>query len=231
MHLVLPTSHHYAMRAPPLRLLPRADVLMLRGGGVSLASLADSYGAALVAAPLATKCTSAAVIAVAADAIAQSLTASGKKWDWARTRWMVVWGAVVSGCGNALWFDFLNGLFPPPITSAAQLAKKVLVNQLFMAPALNSAFFTFVILTRMRPIARMTGDKWSALRQKCAADLVPTIMRGNIFWTTCQTLNFKLVPPSLMTLSTNFFSLVWTIYLSIVGNRAAAHAAEEERGR
>ena len=204
-------------RSDAVFMLGDTSILMLRGGG-----LAETYSTALISAPLATKASTAAVIAIAADAIAQSLTSNNERWDWARTRWMIVWGALISGCCNALWFDLLNSIFPPPITTLPQLAKKVAVNQLFMAPFLNTAFFTFVILTRMQPIARMNRDKWSALREKCAADLVPTIMRGNVFWTTCQTVNFKFVPPALMTLSSNFFSLIWTIYLSIVGNRAAA---------
>jgi len=132
---------------------------------------------------------------------------------------MVLWGAAFSGLANSLWFDFLGHCFPSARTSAVELAKKVAVNQLFMAPALNVAFFTFVILTRTEPVARMTRDKWAAFRAKCRADLVSTTQRGTVFWTCAQTLNFKVLPDRFTVLSTNLFALIWTVYLSMVGNR------------
>jgi len=198
------------------------DILSLRGGAMNLGALPAVYGRALASAPLATKCTSAAAIAVAADTIAQSLTMSSREqWEWARVRWMVVWGALASGLANSLWFDLLARCFPDARGSAKELVKKVFVNQLVMAPALNVAFFMFVIWTRSPPFARMDSAKWSALRQKCHADFLSTTKRGTLFWTCAQTLNFKVLPPSLTVLSTNLFALLWTVYLSIVGNRAS----------
>ena len=201
-----------------------APVFNLRGGGLAMrvtTSLPQAYMHALASAPYATKFASAAVIAATADALAQSLTTSASKptWDWARTRWMLVWGAVFSGLANSLWFDLLSRCFPNARTRTAELAMKVAVNQLVMAPALNVAFFTFVIWTRMTPVARMNRDKWAAFRTKCSADLLPTTQRGTVFWTCAQTLNFKVLPARFTVLSTNIFALIWTIYLSVVGNR------------
>ena len=44
-------------------------------------------------------------------------------------------------------------------------------------------------------------------------------MNSNIFWSCVQTLNFRVLPDRLTVLSTNFFFVIWTTYLSIVGNR------------
>eukprot|EP00966_Prymnesium_polylepis_P162299 3751038-Prymnesium_polylepis.1 len=69
-----------------------AAALSVTMSGSSYASLPQAYSHALIAAPLATKCVSAALVATVADAIAQSLckTSRSGRWDWARTRWTVV---------------------------------------------------------------------------------------------------------------------------------------------
>ena len=236
--------------APPL--------LVLRGGGA--AALLAAYTRALSAAPFATKGASAAVVAVAADGIAQSLTRKGgEAWDWARTRWIVVWGVIFSGWANALWFDLLSRLFPEARHSGIALAQKVLVNQLVMAPALSAAFFAFTVLTRTPPPAQSSeafdrfdlekrgrigyhelnvralgfalsvwwAAKWAALRRKLAAELLPTLVRGNAYWTVVQTVNFRFVPPQCMVLFGNLASCVWTTYLCIVANRAAGDSPHE----
>lgn len=229
-----------------------APLLVLRGGGA--AALLAAYTRALSAAPFATKGASAAVVAVAADGIAQSLTRKGgEAWDWARTRWIVVWGVIFSAWANALWFDFLSRLFPEARHSGIALAQKVLVNQLVMAPALSAAFFAFTVLTRTPPPAQSSeafdrfdlekrgrigyvralgfalsvwwAAKWAALRRKLAAELLPTLVRGNAYWTVVQTVNFRFVPPQCMVLFGNLASCVWTTYLCIVANRAAGDSS------
>jgi protein Mpv17 len=226
--MLVPSATHvvHGLRTAPLltdRVRESCLIRMRESGLISFATaIPQAYSAALVAAPLATKCASAAIVAIFADAIAQLLTQKGRTvttWDWSRTVWIIVWGVVVSGCGNAVWLDFLSRLFPDARTNATELAKKVFVNQLFVAPVFNAGFFAFVIFTQMRPSARMNRAKWVALRSKLGADLWPTMVRGNLFWTCAQTINFKLLPPSLAVLATNIFSLMWTTYLAIVGNR------------
>ena len=69
--------------------------------------------------------------------------------------------------------------------------------------------------------ARMSGANWSELKAKLKKDLWPTFMQGNLYWSCVQTLNFKVLPASLTVASTNFFFLIWTAYLCIVGNQKA----------
>ena len=78
-----------------------------------------------------------------------------------------------------------------------------------MAPALSAAFFAFTVLTRTPPPAQSSeafgrgrigyhelkvgalgfvlsvwwSAKWAALRRKLAAELLPTLVRGNAYWT------------------------------------------------
>ena len=93
-------------------------VLALRGGFNPITALPRAYGSALATSPMATNIVTAAGLAVAADAVAQKLTGDGADWDWARTFWMVPWGAIVSGYAMVKWFTFLGGLFPDAATSA-----------------------------------------------------------------------------------------------------------------
>ena len=78
--------------------VPKA-VLALRGGFNPVTALPRAYGSALASSPMATNIVTAAGLAVAADAVAQKLTGDGADWDFARTFWMVPWGALVSGLG------------------------------------------------------------------------------------------------------------------------------------
>ena len=81
-------------------------VLALRGGFNPVTALPRAYGNALASSPMATNIVTAAGLAVAADAVAQKLTGDGADWDWARTWWMVPWGAIVSGYAMVKWFTF-----------------------------------------------------------------------------------------------------------------------------
>ena len=207
---------------PPLLL---SDTLRLRGG-LSLAGCASSalasYHAALAVAPLATNTASAAGLAVVSDSIAQTLTPSTPttSWDFERSAWMAVWGAVMSGALIFYWLRFLSLLFPHARTSAAQLVGKVFVNQLVMSPGLNGAFFAFVIWTRTAPKLAMDAAKRRLLRDKFRADLLSTIARSCVFWSVVQTTNFRFLPQQYAVVWTNGAFVIWTTFLSLIGNRA-----------
>ena len=200
-------------------------LLDLRGGLAAgcVASCVDralaSYGRALASAPLATNAASAASLAVFSDGVAQSATS--QQWDAERSAWMAVWGSAVTGVLFFFWLQALGALFPRARTSATQLVGKVLVNQLVMSPILNGGFFAFVIWTRTPPRLSVNVAKRRLLLGKCRQDLLPTIRRACAFWSVVQTLNFRLIPVHLGVLFTNAAFVVWTAYLSFVGNRAA----------
>jgi len=209
-----PRHHRLLLRTAP-------PILALRGGFNPF----SAYGHALATAPLKTNVLTATTLSVLADGIAQTISiySDGQPaWNYARSRWQVVWGALVSGFAMYYWFGFLGRLFPAARTSALELAKKLFVNQLFLSPGLNGGFFFFITLTRIPPVGWMNGEKWAALKSKFASDLLTVCMRSNAFWICVQTLNFSVFPASVTVLSTNLFFVIWTVYLCIVGNRAPA---------
>ena len=192
-------------------------LLRLRGGLLNPVQL---YTAALVSAPVATNVATASALSVVADGLAQTLTSQGSQaWDVSRTAWIAGWGAVVSGYVMSGWFALLSSLYPNARTSLWAFLRKLGTNQLVLSPGLNAGFFAFVVFTRSAPVAWMTATKWAELDEKLRADLLPTCMRSNVYWSCVQTLNFRVLPDSLTVLSTNVFFLFWTVYLCVVGNR------------
>ena len=213
-------------------------LLALRGGAFNpLLQAAAAYGNALASSPLSTNVATAATLSVISDGVAQRIaplkdtTDRPATWDVARSAWIFVWGAAVSGYVFYHWFGLLATLYPDARTSLRQLLLKVFTNQLVLSPCSNAGFFAFVILTRMRPYARMSAPKWAALRQKLRADLGATILRSNYYWTCVQLFNFRVLPARYTVLSTNLFFLLWTVYLCIVGNRAVTAVTPADEGR
>ena len=203
-------------------------LLPLRGGGASLLNpliaVGKGYTDALITAPLATNMVTSATLAVLSDFISQKLASSSREddstYDIPRSLWMIPYGAVISGYILYYWFGLLATLFPDARFSLLEMVKKLVVNQLVLSPALASFFFLFLIFTRTAPFVRMTGEKWAAYKKKMAADLLPTLVRGNIYWPVVQTINFQFLPPKLTVFWTNLCFVFWTTYLCLVGNRS-----------
>lgn len=204
------------------RSLPHIKALTLRGGASTAlhVNLLNSYSAALSKFPLLTNMITAATLATFSDTIAQSLEASPTR-DLRRTASMAAWGATVAGYGLTFWFALLGRLFPLASTSNKQLFGKVLFHQLIMSPLLNAGFFAFVVLTRDTPVMLFTEEKWVTLRRKIRYHLPGTIARSCVYWSVVQTINFRYLPVSCLTLVSNVAFLLWNIYLSIVGYRKA----------
>ena len=204
---------------------PQLSPLRLRGGyGLvgSAGSALACYNSALAAAPLTVNVLSAAGLAVVSDGIAQSLSTSSSPsaWDMERSAWMSVWGAAISGALIFYWLQLLNLFFPLAKTSIAQLSGKVCVNQLIMSPGLNGGFFAFVIWTRTAPRLVMNAAKRRMLRDKYRSDLLATCARSCAFWSVVQTINFRCLPLQYGVVFTNMAFVIWTTYLSLIGNRA-----------
>ena len=191
-----------------------------------LAALASSYTSALSTNPLATNCVTSSALAVLSDGIAQRLDLSTSSWDWERSGWMALWGAVVAGLMLSQWYVFLKRCSPRASTSAMALAGKVAVNQLVMSPGLNGCFFCFAILTRESPRARYTADKGARMLKKLRTDLPRTMLRSNAFWICVQSINFRFIPELWTLLWVNSAFVVWTTYLALVGFRRVKLADE-----
>ena len=120
------------MHDRPLQL---AVVMNLRGGALNpFMAAGRACGSALATSPLTTNVATATVLSVLADGIAQKISAGDDApatWDIARSRWQVLWGALVSGIAMSQWFAFLGSLFPDARTSLVELGKKLFVNQVW----------------------------------------------------------------------------------------------------
>lgn len=203
-------------------------LLHFRGGALMLnplVSVGKGYSEALVNAPLATNMVTGAALSVLADFISQKLVSSPKAdstYNFQRSLWMIPYGAVISGYLIYFWFGFLATLFPNARISMLELVKKLVVNQLALSPFLSAFFFLFVIFTQTAPTVRMTGEKWTAYKEKIVTDLWPTLVRGNIYWPIVQTINFRFIPSNLTVVWTNLCFVFWTTYVCLVGNRSAS---------
>ena len=159
----------------------------------TLPTLLARYTGLLATAPLATNSVTAAGLSVVADGIAQSVERSGSavaaasSWDFERSAWMAVWGAVVSGAALFYWFALLTRLWPGARTSWAQLVGKVCTNQIFISPVLNGGFFAFIILTRVAPKLTFGLDKRRELMRKVCACVVYVVCVSCVCLTSAPT--------------------------------------------
>ena len=179
------------------------------------------YKECLSSHPLPTNMLTASILSVCSDSASQAIERKGNenkrlRHSYYRSATMAIYGSIISGAFVSAWFEILNGLFPPPMT-LSRVIQKVAVNQIFMSPVLNGMFFTWVVLTR--DLSSTLQEKASIVRAKLGRDLMPTIKRSCVFWSTLNLLNFFIIPIKYQLLYTNLAFLIWTTYISIVGYR------------
>ena len=110
---------------------PRAAVMRLRGG-LSVGSLAASYGAALSTSPILTKSVTAGAIFGLSDATAQSLDTPDGGRDWARTAVSCLVGLCYFGPAAHAWYDTVFRLFPEGGVKSTLI--KSALGQMFFGP-------------------------------------------------------------------------------------------------
>jgi hypothetical protein len=181
----------------------------------------------------------ASVLTLASDCISQTLERSiasssaslkpqQQQHDFQRSAAMSIYGAVVFGAFVTWWFKILSRWVPVAAGDIKAVVRKVLVNQFFMSPFLNTVFFTWVVFTR-KPFASTLSQKIATLKAKLRVDLPSTIARSCVYWTVLNTFNFALVPAHMQVLFTNFSFLIWTVYLSYVGYRQISKSPATKR--
>jgi protein Mpv17 len=116
------------------------------------------------------------------------------------------------------WFGFLDRWGTIVGKPALSVARRVGLNQVTMAPAMNSLFFGYVLATdggNNRSLARFL-ERW---REKLQLDFWPTTLRSCLIWTPAHIVNFYFVPGHLRVLYLSTGLAAWTCYLSLVGHR------------
>jgi len=191
----------------------------------------DAYRSALAARPLITNMLTASALSVLSDSVAQQMESNStppqqhpsRTHDWQRALAMATFGAFVYGAFVQYWFRFLNSFAALRVVPGdwPAVCRRVAVNQACMSPFLNSLFFAWVVFTRNDPLGgqRSLTDKVATLKRKLAQDLLPTIKRSMMYWTTFNLGNFGLTPFENQVVVTNLGFVAWTVYLSIVGYR------------
>lgn len=126
-----------------------------------------------------------------------------EKIDWARTARMALMGFAL-GPLNHFWYVFLDKRLPG--TALKTVAKKVLCDQLFMAPLCFSVFYPTMGL--------LEGKDLQGCWDELCVKFIPTYIMDCKVWPTAQVINFFFVPPQFRVAYVNLVTLGWTVYLS-----------------
>ena len=186
---------------------PRAAVMRLRGG-LSVGSLAASYGAALSTNPILTKSVTAGAIFGLSDATAQSLDTPSEGRDWARTAVSCLVGLCYFGPAAHAWYDTVFRLFPEGGVKSTLI--KSALGQMFFGPTFTCVFFLASLVAVLG--LRQGLASWPG---KIRQDLVATWAAGLGFWPFVDLVSYGFIPAKWIPLFVNSCSFVWTIYLSL----------------
>ena len=90
------------------------------------------------------------------------------------------------------WWRWLDGAFPPA-AGFGMLARKLVVNQLFLTCTFTPAFMVWTGVAE--PQLRGAGIGWEALRQQLRTELPELLVQSASLWLPVHLFNFTLTPP------------------------------------
>jgi len=155
------------------------------------------------------------------DYICQLLEMKGgtrKEWDKERTARMTFVGLCVQGPWTHLQYQIMERLAAG--TSAAAIAKKVVLGGLCFAPF--SIAMTFTVVNFLQ------GKDMVAASAKIKKDLPDTWMAGTMYWPIIMTFNFKYIPIHNRPLFGAVAGSFWAIFMAYqanVGKKASSAPA------
>ncbi|XP_011405251.1 PREDICTED: mpv17-like protein 2 [Amphimedon queenslandica] len=132
----------------------------------------------------------------------------GNTTDWHRTGRMGVLGCCL-GPLDHFWYTALDRLLPA--ITAGTVARKVLLDQLIMAPICCSLFY----LGMSAMEGRSRKDCFNELQVK----FWPTYKVDWQVWPAAQILNFYLIPPHFRVAYVASITFLWTVYLSYMKHK------------
>ncbi|XP_057783008.1 uncharacterized protein LOC131000886 [Salvia miltiorrhiza] len=158
--------------------------------------------------PVATKSVTAALIYTAADLSSQTIVTivggNGEGYDLVRTLRMAGYGMLIVGPSLHFWFNFVSRAFPK--RDLLSTFAKMALGQMVYGPIVTALFFSVN--------AGLQGESGSEIVGRLKRDMVPTLVRGVMYWPICDFITFKFVPVHLQPLVSNSFSYMWTVYLT-----------------
>ncbi|KAF7820363.1 PXMP2/4 family protein 4 [Senna tora] len=167
--------------------------------------------------PVITKSITSSLIFVASDLTAQTITSSSPSasYDLIRTLRMAIYGLLILGPSQHLWFNFLSKVLPK--TDVPTTLKKIFMGQAIFGPVINTVFFSYNSAAQGESVDEIVAG----LKQ----NLLPTLLGGAMFWPVCDFVTFKFIPVNLQPLMNSSCAYVWTIYLTYMANRKSISSA------
>lgn len=180
-----------------------------------LSAFGTAYASSLQARPILTKSSTACFIFALSDYLAQRLETKNLKRkttnNWTRTVASAIVGFCYFGPAAHYWYQMIFQLLPG--TSLGSTLQKAGLGQLIFGPTFTCIFFASALLQS----GNFTTKTWF---RKIKNDLPGAWAAGLGFWPLVDLVSYSMVAPQWIPLFVNLCSLVWTIYLSGVANKA-----------
>ncbi|KAH6773102.1 Peroxisomal membrane 22 kDa family protein [Perilla frutescens var. hirtella] len=158
--------------------------------------------------PIATKSATTALIYTAADITSQTMVGETQQYELVRTLRMAGYGMVILGPSLHYWYNFMSRVLPN--RDLFSTLKKIGLGQTLYGPAMTVVFFSVN--------AALQGESASEIAARLRRDLLPTMIKGIMYWPVCDFLTFKFIPVHLQPLVVNSFSYVWTVYITYMAS-------------
>jgi hypothetical protein len=191
----------------------------------TLARVGSLYSNALETSPVLTKSVTAGCIFAVSDYLAQrfeagSVSAADKekkrRLNLTRIATSAAVGLLYFGPAAHVWYGWIFRILPG--TSLFSILQKAALGQIFFGPSFTCIFFA----TSLLQSGTFSLGNWL---RKIRQDLPGAWLAGASFWPLVDLVSFSLVPQKWIPLFVNMCSLVWTIYLSTISNRATSTSA------
>lgn len=170
-----------------------------------LMQIASSYSTSLLVAPLSTKAITAAAVAVAGDALAQSADASIQQYNVIRGQGFALFGASYTGVFQHHLFGWLDALTPCGLRGAIECTA---INQFLVIPLCYMPLF--LLMSGM-----FAGRTIQQTLTDAHAKFWPLVKRNWSFWLPVQCALFALAPQHLLVPLMCLCSVAWNYILSM----------------
>ncbi|KAK9705345.1 hypothetical protein RND81_07G049800 [Saponaria officinalis] len=159
--------------------------------------------------PLLTKSITSSVIYVVSDLTSQTIALpSSEPYDLIRTSRMAGYGLLVLGPTLHYWFNFMSKVLPG--RDVLTTVKKMALGQTVYGPIMTAIFFTLN--------AALQGENATEIVARLRRDFFPAMLNCVIYWPFCDFVTFRFAPVHLQPLVSNWFSFVWTVYMTYMAS-------------
>eukprot|EP00741_Cyanophora_paradoxa_P010849 tig00020544_g10488.t1 len=179
-----------------------------------------AYNQSLETRPLLTKAMTSFTGFALGDILAQNFfpAADQQGFDWARFFRMTSFGFIVHGPLGHYFYGALDGAIPG--NGPKQVISKVAIDQLGWAWVFTFVFFSYLGL--------LEGKSPSQIVEKLKNDSFLSVSGSWKVWPVAHAINFRFIPSNQRLLYINTIQVFYNVFLSIIGSKGSAGAAEGE---